>query len=244
MKKVFWTIPVIFTAILLLIACKKENTFDFREYPQWPAVKTTLATNIDSTTVILNGTVNGYGLSTTVTFEYGTTTSYGNTITATQSQVTGDSTTNVSADISGLTQSTTYYFRVIADNTEGAVYGSDIEFTTVTCNQFPVVTTLAPTNLYSGAILYGTVNAIDLSAKVTFTFQANQHANRWSYRTVDAVPGTVTGDSIIHVSASVTLSMIDKSGPMLGTPHQFWVSATNSCTTVKGNVMSFIPLAR
>jgi len=49
----------------------------------------------------LNGTVNANGDSTTVTFEYGLTTSYGNTVTAAQSPVTGATPTAVSKAITG-----------------------------------------------------------------------------------------------------------------------------------------------
>jgi hypothetical protein len=116
MKKVFWIRQIIFTAILLLIACKKEPPSGDTEgkYPHWPVVQTLVATNVDSTAAKLNGTVNGYDLPTTVTFEYGITTDYGSTVTAFQSPVRGDSITHVSADISGLTPGTTYHFRVKA----------------------------------------------------------------------------------------------------------------------------------
>lgn len=118
MKKVFWINLIIFTAILLLLACKKEKPSPEIVYniTHWPVVKTLEVTNVDSTTAKLTGIVNGNGLSTTVTFEYGTTTSYGNSVTAIQSPVTGDSITHVSADILGLTPYSTYHFRVKAEN--------------------------------------------------------------------------------------------------------------------------------
>ena len=132
MKKVFRIGLIIFTAILLLITCKKEPPYGDTEgkYIHWPAVKTLKATNVDSTTAKLNGTVIGYGLPTIVTFEYGTTTDYGSTVTAFQSPVSGDSITHVSADISGLTSITYYHFRVTAVNSRGTVYGDDRTFTT------------------------------------------------------------------------------------------------------------------
>jgi hypothetical protein len=129
MKKVFWINTIVFTSILLLIACKKEEPSSAKEYAHWPAVKTLVATNVDSTTAKLNGTVNGYGLSTTVIFEYGTTTDYGSSVTAFQSPVTGDSIEYVSADISGLTPCTTYHFRVKAENSKWINFnGSDSTF--------------------------------------------------------------------------------------------------------------------
>ncbi len=113
MKKVFWIKPIIFAAILLLIACKKEKSSGDIVYipTHWPVVKTLYVTNLTSTTATLNGTVNGYGLPTTVTFEYDADTSagkgdiqisYSNTVTASQSPVADSGIINVSADISGL----------------------------------------------------------------------------------------------------------------------------------------------
>jgi hypothetical protein len=74
------------------------------------------------------GSVDPHGLTTTVYFQYGTTTSYGRT-TANQSK-TGNTYQNVSANISGLTASTTYHFRIKATNSAGTRYGSDRTFTT------------------------------------------------------------------------------------------------------------------
>ena len=118
MKKLFWINPLIFTAILLLTGCKKEQTADVKEYKvtHYPVVKTLEVTNLTDTTATLNGTVNAFGLSTIVTFEYDTTTSYGNSVTASQSPVTVDGITNVSADISGLDSCSIYHFRIKAEN--------------------------------------------------------------------------------------------------------------------------------
>ena len=155
MKKVFWIIPIIFTAILLLIACKKEppSSDTENQYTHWPAVKTLEATNVDSTTAKLNGTVNAFGLSTTVTFEYGTTTSYGNTVTAFQSPVTGDSITHVSADISGLTPCIIYHFRVKAENSKWInFYGSDSTFIS---GRIPTLTTTSISGLLGTTAISG-----------------------------------------------------------------------------------------
>ncbi|MCB0270836.1 MAG: VCBS repeat-containing protein, partial [Calditrichaeota bacterium] len=54
-----------------------------------PVAATNAATNIGSTSATLNATVNPNGLSTTVTFEWGETTAYGNTIAATPSPISG-----------------------------------------------------------------------------------------------------------------------------------------------------------
>ena len=76
----------------------------------------------------LNGSVNPHGLSTTVYFQYGRTTSYGNR-TPYQTK-TGNNSQNVSANISGLSANTTYHFRLVASNGAGTSYGADRTFTT------------------------------------------------------------------------------------------------------------------
>jgi uncharacterized protein (TIGR02145 family) len=102
----------------------------FATLGQSPSSVTQPATNVMVSGATLNGTVNANYLSTTVTFEYGLTTIYGETVTAGQSPVTGNITTNVSADISGLTVGITYHFRIKAANSFGTTYGSDVTFTT------------------------------------------------------------------------------------------------------------------
>ena len=112
--------PVIFSIYLPLI---------FKSIPA-PSATTAAATSITTISATLNGTVNANNGSTTVTFQYGLTTSYGSSATATQSPVSGTTDTPVSAAISGLTPNTPYHFRVVAVNTGGTSNGSDATFTT------------------------------------------------------------------------------------------------------------------
>jgi hypothetical protein len=97
-----------------------------------PLVTTQAASSISSTGATLNGSVTANGANTVVTFQYGTTTDYGITVTATQSPVTGTSATAVSCSISGLTPNTTYHFRVVGVNFAGTTNGTDVTFTTNT----------------------------------------------------------------------------------------------------------------
>jgi len=93
-----------------------------------PTVLSLPATLITSTTAQLNGSVNPNGLSTSSYFQYGTTTSYGSTV----SMPTISGTAVIPVYTSGWTGSpnTTYHYRVVATNSLGTVYGSDITFTT------------------------------------------------------------------------------------------------------------------
>lgn len=95
-----------------------------------PASTTQAATAVDAASATLNGLVNANGDSTTVTFEYGLDTTYGSTVTADQSPVTGSTGTAASAGITGLDPGATYHFRVVAVNSAGTANGLDLTFTT------------------------------------------------------------------------------------------------------------------
>jgi plastocyanin len=94
----------------------------------FPVVMTNPPTNVTASSARLNGTLDPHGLSTTVYFQYGTTTSYGS---RTPNRIkTGNDYQNVFAGISGLTAGTTYHFRIVATNTVGTRYGTDRTLTT------------------------------------------------------------------------------------------------------------------
>jgi hypothetical protein len=67
-------------------------------------------------------------LTTSVHFQYGTTTSYGHT-TSTQTQ-TGNTYRNIASNITGLAAHATYHFRIVATNRGGTRMGVDTTFTT------------------------------------------------------------------------------------------------------------------
>lgn len=96
---------------------------------QPPTASTESATNVTSSSAKLNGIVNANGLSTTVWFEYGTTSGAYDSLSSTQS-VSGLADKTVSTDISGLSAGTTHYYRVAAKNSAGTTYGEELSFTT------------------------------------------------------------------------------------------------------------------
>ena len=117
--------------------------------PSWPKADTIAASSLTSSSATLNASVNANSNSTTVTFEYGLTTSYGSTATATQSPVTGNVDTSVSANITGLLAGTTYNYRVKAVNSQGTTYGTNATFIAASNNAnlsglTPGTGTLAP----------------------------------------------------------------------------------------------------
>jgi uncharacterized protein (TIGR02145 family) len=199
----------------------------FTTSTQAPEANTCAATDKTTTTATLNGSVNAHDSSTTVTFEYGTTTSYGMSISATPGTLTGNTLTAVSAGITGLTPNTTYHFRVKAVNSGGTDYGNDQSFTTST--QSPEANTNEATNkTATTATLNGSVNAHNSSTTVTF-----EYGTTISYgMSISATPGTLTGNTLTVVSAGLT-------GLDPNTTYHFRVKAVNSGGTDYGNDQSF-----
>ncbi len=110
-----------------------------------PTATTAAASSITLTGAVLNATVNTNSESTAVTFEYGTSTSYGASVSAVGSPVSGASESAVSATVSDLLPNTTYHYRVKAVNAGGTSYGSDQTFTTAV---------FYPTELVNGGFEY------------------------------------------------------------------------------------------
>lgn len=95
-----------------------------------PAVTTDAATVIATTSVTLNGTVSANALSTTVSFDYGTSVSYGSNIAANETPVTTQAAA-VTANLGSLTANTLYHFRATGTNAVSTTNGSDATFTTL-----------------------------------------------------------------------------------------------------------------
>ena len=88
-----------------------------------PVVTTNAASAITSTTADLNGTVVANNNALTASFEYGTTTAYGSSATATTpvaGAVTGVASTPTSVSLSGLNPNTQYNFKAVGGSASGA----------------------------------------------------------------------------------------------------------------------------
>jgi hypothetical protein len=193
-----------------------------------PIVATSAATNVASFSAALNGSVYPHGLTTSVYFQYGTTTSYGLT-TAPQNR-TGNTYLNISANISGLSASTIYHFRIVATNSGGTRYGSDRTFTTLSATGPPVVTTNPATNVASSsATLNGSLDPHGLTTTVYF-----QYGTTTSYGHTTPMQSQ-TGNTFRNISANI-------SGLSASTIYHFRIVATNSGGTRYGSDRSFTTL--
>jgi hypothetical protein len=95
-----------------------------------PTVVTDPATNIQPNSAQLNGTVSANNALTSVSFEYGVTTAYGNSTPASPATVNGAIPSPVMANVGSLIANTTYHFRCVGINAGGTTYGADMSFLT------------------------------------------------------------------------------------------------------------------
>src|SRR6185436_8701423 len=102
--------------------------------PVLPEVVTNAADNIQEASARLNGFVSPHGNTTSVHFEWGLTTAYGN---VTGIQSTGVAETAFLDSIASLSVNTTYHFRAVASNIAGTVTGVDRSFTTLASGGCP-----------------------------------------------------------------------------------------------------------
>ena len=95
--------------------------------PETPVTGTASAISASSAT--LSGSVNPEGAPVNVSFQYGTTSAYGQATTA-QAEGPGDSQTSFSAAITGLPQSRTIHYRAVVSSDFVTLYGADQTLTT------------------------------------------------------------------------------------------------------------------
>jgi len=107
-----------------------------------PQVQTSAVTNLQNISATLNGNLTDMGSygTTTVYFQWGTSTSYGTQTTGViQSQVG-----SFNQPLANLTPYTTYHFRAVAQNSQGTVYGQDVTFNTGLANNSSLIVNAGP----------------------------------------------------------------------------------------------------
>ncbi len=177
-----------------------------------PTVTTNAATSVATTSVALNGTVNANANSTTASFDYGTTISYGTNIAADQSPVTGTSNTAISKTISSLGTNTLYHYRAKGANSAGTTNGSDVTFTTL--SNAPTVGT-GNSITSTGFTANWTAPTNDGSETYTFTVEVDDDN---AFGSVNATYSSISSGT---TSQAVT-------GLSSGTTYYFRVKAVNA----------------
>ena len=194
-----------------------------------PPVHTLPATAVTKTSARLNGDVTSNGSSTSVWFEWGTDPNLATDYTTTPQSVGSSAVTQaVSADLTGLSTGTTYYFRVAASNSGGTSRGAILSFTP---GDPPTVTTLSATSVTdNGAFLNGNVIPNGLATTVWFEWGTDPNLATDNTTTPQSAgSGTTSQDA----SATIT-------GLLPGTHYYFRVAASNGAGTQRGDILGFI----
>ncbi len=189
-----------------------------------PLAVTEEPTEIKTSSSILWGTVNPMGGETTVYFQYGTTTLYGNT---TEPQIipAGNNAVDVSATVAGLAENTTYHYRIVAENAAGTVEGADVSFQTALA---PLVATANPVAVTTtSATLMGAVNPRGRETTVYFQYGATTlYGNTTEPQTIPA------GNGAVEVIAPVA-------GLAANATYHYRIVAENAGGTAAGADVSF-----
>jgi hypothetical protein len=192
-----------------------------------PAATALTANSISPSSAVLKGIVNEQFANTAVFFEYDTTGTFSQPLSARatpDSILQGTGNTAVSADIADLLTGISYYARIKAINVAGTTYSSTIQFTTAF--GLPVVTGLTPADISPGsAVLGGTISH-------TGGLPITGQGITWSL--TDTGAGT---------QVNMVLNNLGFSGSVTGLPPGTTVYvkayATNSMGTAYGNPVSF-----
>ncbi|MBI5220545.1 MAG: hypothetical protein HY978_01750 [Candidatus Liptonbacteria bacterium] len=197
---------------------------------QQPTPVTLAATSVQSNSGTVNGTVNPNGLATNYWFEYGTSYNLGQQ-TSQQSAGSGSTAQNFSANLSGLQPSTAYYYRIVAQNSQGTAQGQILSFqTTGGCSSggAPYTATLGPINVgQNSAILQATVNPNGSATNYYFEYGTSA-----SFGQVTPSQSAGSGTTGLTVTAAV-------SGLAANATYYYRILATNQCGAANGSSQTF-----
>ena len=194
-----------------------------------PTVTTSTPTNINTSSAILSSLVNPNGLSASALFVWGTSPTLAG---ATSSSVTvigsGTSDVGVTTTLNGLTPATTYYFRSVGTNTNGAQTGGIISFTT---QSVPVVTSGSTTGTIGTSFNYPIVATGSPTSYSALTLPPGLACDP----TTGLISGTPTGTGTF----SVALSAANSAGTGTGTlsvvvPCDYTYTTSNNTITITG----------
>lgn len=208
------------------------RSFQYLASASTPVVSTGLTSSASPTGVTLSGTVTPRGAATDAAFCYGTASNLSGCTSVSISPQIGanDTATAITTALTGLTPTTTYYYRAVGVNSAGTTNGTILSFTTSAISA-PSVTTVAASSISgTGATLNATVSANGAATTTSFLICADSGltAGCATY----AVSGTTSGVSDA-VSATAT-------GLVLGTTYYYRASSTNSVGgPIDGSALSF-----
>ena len=216
------------------------------KYITTPTATTVAATGLSSTTAQLNGSVNAGNDSTTTSFCWGTSSVLTGCSTVSAQTQTGTSTNSISYSLTGLTNSTTYYYRAAGTNSLGTSTGSILSFTTAA----------APLSVSSTSPLTGGQVGVSYSFKLAATGGSGTYSS-WAITSGSLPSGLMLSSSGVisgiptatGTTSNIVIQVIDSAGSTasatfsitisVGPPTATTLTATSIATTsatLNGNV--------
>jgi len=198
---------------------------------EFPLATTESATNIDEDSATLRGEANPKGTSATVWFEWGTSSGSLNNRTSERNIGSGNSYIDESESISGLSDNTTYYFRIVVENSNGRDNGSILSFRTDDGDN-SCVAPLAYTNqagflTENSATLRGTINPRGYQTKVWFEYGENYSLG--SQTTYEYVGSGQSDTDFVRYLSSLSPNKT----------YYFRIVADSNCGRTNGSIQSF-----
>jgi hypothetical protein len=210
---------------------KPETIYDFRivgvnengsndganiEFITPPAVElsTGSASEVETTSAKLSGSLEPDGIETEYHFEYGESTAYGNSSPVPSAKTSASGSVAAETGLSGLRPNTTYHFRLAATNSFGTTFGADAKFTTAGPPRITDEPT-APIG-HTSATLNAKIDPDERATKYHFEYGETK-----SYGTSTTEAELAAGETPDAVKAELT-------GLKLATTYHFRVVATNS----------------
>ena len=227
-----------------------DNVKAFKEFP-FAQVAVGAVANLRPTSVTLQGSVNPEGEKvSSCEFEYGTTTSYGQTVEcepAAGSLGEGKNPVLVKANVSGLPSGTTYHYRLVVSDAIGTNHGSDHLFTTpgpsVTAEQVTYVEATTAT-------LNAQIDPDGGATSYRFEYDTSPYGEGEApHGTSLPVPSASIGSGTSPVSVSVKVQGLEAGttyyyrvvaeGAPLGAPESFYgIGKTFTTNPAKGSAES------
>lgn len=161
-------------------------------YGARPTVVTKPATGVNHNHAVLNGNINAANANDTIRwFEWGSSASLGNSTTRVNvGGVSGD----FGESIISLLPSTTYYFRAVAENSSGRVYGDILNFRTEAyiVNSGPTAVTLAASNVGATAATLNGAGLLSAASQGYGWFEWGTSANLGNTSSLVTLPRVTT----------------------------------------------------
>ncbi len=196
-----------------------------------PYVTTGTLVVSSNSSAVMTGKVNPSGAQTSYWYEYGRTASLDSRSAA---QAVGSGFANISAPafVNGLAANSTYYYRLVAENSYGQVNGATLSFET---NDNPPPTGSSPTARTDAATLVTRTSA-------TLSGRVNPDSSETSYwfeygETTDL--GSITSFQSAGAGSASVAESVSVSGLKPATKYYYRINAQNQFGTVTGTRLSF-----